>query len=106
MSRTILPWLMDRNGDLNVLGPFVAFASPMDPVWIARNTPEGEKAPEYTSGQKRMLVGAFEKVLNKFEDEEVGVVIRLNDELYNKERFLERGFKHGGCMVKASLTTS
>lgn len=66
---------------MNILGPFIAFASPMDPLWIARHTPEGEKGPDYTSGQKRMLMGAFEKVLKKFEEEEVGVVVRLNDEL-------------------------
>lgn len=78
---SIFPRLIDRNGDLNVLGPFVAFASPMDPAWITRNTPEGEKAPEYTTGQKRMLAGAFDKVLNKFDEEGVGIIVRLNDEL-------------------------
>lgn len=70
-----------ENGDLNILGNFVAFASPMDPTYIKERTPPDELAPEYTSAQKKMLKGAFEKVQAKFAEENVGLVIRLNDEL-------------------------
>lgn len=70
-----------ENGDLNILGNFVAFASPMDPAYMKERTPLGEAAPEYSSAQKKMLKGAFEKVQAKFAEESVGLVVRLNDEL-------------------------
>lgn len=70
-----------ENGDLNILGNFVAFASPMDPTYIKERTPQGETVPEYTSAQKKMFRGAFGKVQAKFAEENVGLVVRLNDEL-------------------------
>jgi len=84
-----------RNGDLNILGDFIAFASPMDVDWMCRNTPPGEKEPQYTQHQKDMLAGAFEKVTNKFREEDVGLVVRLNDELYDRTHFLQNGIEHG-----------
>ncbi|BEI83799.1 hypothetical protein CcaverHIS002_0404030 [Cutaneotrichosporon cavernicola] len=83
-----------ENGDLNTLGNFVAFASPMDPMYIKERTPPGEAAPDYTSAQKKMLRGAFDKVQAKFAQENVGLVVRLNDELYNRHHFVQDGIEH------------
>ncbi|CAK9786997.1 phosphatases II [Cutaneotrichosporon oleaginosum] len=83
-----------ENGDLNILGNFVAFASPMDPMYIRERTPTGETAPDYSPGQKKMLRGAFEKVQAKFQQENVGMVVRLNDELYDRHHFVRDGIEH------------
>ncbi|GMK58742.1 hypothetical protein CspeluHIS016_0601840 [Cutaneotrichosporon spelunceum] len=83
-----------ENGDLNTLGNFVAFASPMDPLYIKERTPPGETVPDYSPAQKKMLRGAFDKVQAKFALENVGLVVRLNDELYNRRHFAQDGIKH------------
>lgn len=70
-----------RNGDLNILGSFIAFASPMDPAWITAHAQPGEIPQTCTSSQTRMLASAFDKVTSKFFEEDVGLVVRLNDEL-------------------------
>lgn len=86
---------LPRNGDLNILGDFVAFASPMDPLWMQRTTAVGQKVPQFSLHQVRMLNGAFEKVRDKFSTENVGLVVRLNDELYDRTNFIENGIEHG-----------
>ncbi|KAL1405347.1 cell division control protein 14 [Vanrija albida] len=83
-----------ENGDLNILGSFIAFASPMDPAWITAHAQPGETAATFTQSQTRMLASAFDKVTSKFFEEDVGLVVRLNDELYNKARFTEANIEH------------
>lgn len=70
-----------RNGDLNIVGPFIPFASPQDPAYIKSVTPSGQVPIEYSSSQQRMLRSCFDKVKKKFEEEEVGLVVRLNEDL-------------------------
>ncbi|WOO85666.1 Tyrosine-protein phosphatase CDC14 [Vanrija pseudolonga] len=83
-----------ENGDLNILGSFIAFASPMDPAWITAHAQPGEIPQTFTSSQTRMLASAFDKVTSKFFEEDVGLVVRLNDELYNKSRFTDANIEH------------
>lgn len=49
----------------------------------------------YSSSQGRMLTAAFEKVMTKFYEEDVKLVIRLNDELYDRSHFVQTGMDHG-----------
>lgn len=81
------------NGDLNFLGPFIPFASPMEINWLRSMMPRwkaakeaaasGQVAPPMRPTMKGRLTGndAFKQVLQVFEKHEVGVVVRLNDEL-------------------------
>jgi cell division cycle 14 len=84
-----------RNGDLNILGQFIAFASPMDVTYIQENTPPGGDVPQYSPSQSRMLAGAFKQVRDKFTRENVGLVVRLNNELYDRDHFTQMGIDHG-----------
>ncbi|KAL7420425.1 cell division control protein 14 [Cryptotrichosporon argae] len=63
------------NGDMNLLGPFIPFASPVIP-----------RGARTTHGLRT--------VLRIFEREQVGLVVRLNDELYDRELFVDRGMDH------------
>lgn len=78
-----------RNGDLNVLGPFIPFASPMETAWtqqeitaLSTDESSGRCTTTTTTLTKAKLKShAFKCVLNVFQRENVGLVVRLNDEL-------------------------
>jgi cell division cycle 14 len=77
------------NGDMNTLGPFIAFASPVEDAWVAAQKDETIRVQIKTplpprnrsTGLGRGLPHAFKCVLQVFKAENVGLVVRLNDEL-------------------------
>jgi len=89
----VISKLTSRNGDLNVLGPFVPFASPVDKLWVmaelARKKPTPanlkalatEQAMARNSPKSRYPNRGFRCVMKVFKDEKVGVVVRLNNDL-------------------------
>lgn len=85
-----------QNGDLNILGPFIPFASPQEPSFLKAVRPASSglvtpgkradaSAPIYNGAldfpKNTAISHAFQCVLNMFKQEDVGVVVRLNDEL-------------------------
>lgn len=100
-----------ENGDWNWITPnFIAFASPMDPAWVkGQKDKEKEKAeatfaagcsPVRTGSSgsklalKRKLPTPFTNCLDYFEQKNIKIVVRLNNELYDRNTFLERGINH------------
>ena len=96
-----------ENGDWNWITPgFIAFASPIDHSWIkaqkeARIANDGrtDQSPTRASPKKetalqRKLPTPFMNCLEYFEERNVKLVIRLNNELYDRNTFLERGIDH------------
>ncbi|CAE6445627.1 unnamed protein product [Rhizoctonia solani] len=84
------------NGDWNWITPgFIAFASPVDSVWI-RQQKEGKTKPggATSSALQRKLPTPFMNVLEYFSERNVKLVVRLNNELYDKAVFEERGIEH------------
>ena len=85
--------LNDSNGDMNIIGPFIAFASPIEPAWaqimaarkkaIKTAIAEDQSPPAFRLSSKARLSSnhAFKSVLDVFDKQNVGVVVRLNDEL-------------------------
>ncbi|WWC97560.1 hypothetical protein V866_004444 [Kwoniella sp. B9012] len=91
------------NGDLNILGPFIPFASPMEERWLkairsstkTTSTPRGTvKTTVKTVEKARITSNAMKCVMEVFEKENVGLVVRLNDELYDRRHFLDLGMDH------------
>ncbi|WVW81277.1 hypothetical protein I302_103268 [Kwoniella bestiolae CBS 10118] len=92
-----------ENGDLNVLGPFIPFASPMEERWLkairsstkTTSTPRGTVRTTVKTVEKaRITSNAMRCVMEVFEKEQVGLVVRLNDELYDRRHFLDLGMDH------------
>ncbi|EJD54098.1 phosphatases II [Auricularia subglabra TFB-10046 SS5] len=86
-----------ENGDWNWITPgFIAFASPVDPAFVRRlkngtaNNPDAPASP----GMQRRLPTAFQNCLDYFQNRNVKVVVRLNNPLYDKGLFEERGIQH------------
>jgi cell division cycle 14 len=79
--------LTDRNGDLNLLGPFIPFASPFEPSWMkaAKIAYSAQKKGQPfiwpPTEKSRIAVKGFQYVMNVFAEQRVGIVVRLNDEL-------------------------
>lgn len=82
-----------RNGDLNVLGPFVPFASPVDELWVKKEAASKDPseinlaayAAQRTIARNKPRSGfpnrTFRCVMQAFKDEQVGLVVRLNNDL-------------------------
>lgn len=95
-----------ENGDWNWLTPnFIAFASPVDPTWIKREKDKREQenqailppsSPVKTGGHalQRKLPTPFVNCLDYFERQNVKLVVRLNNPLYDAQVFRERGIDH------------
>lgn len=99
-----------ENGDWNWITPnFIAFASPMDPTWVKGQKDKEKDKAEATfaagcsparagSGSKlalkRKLPTPFMNCLEYFEQRNIKIVVRLNNELYDRNTFLERGINH------------
>jgi cell division cycle 14 len=86
-----------ENGDWNWITPgFIAFASPLDPAWARRNLKEDGAA--LTNGTdtalQRKLPTPFLNCLDYFEKRNVKLVVRLNNPLYDKTVFTDRGIDH------------
>lgn len=106
----------DSHGDLNLMGPFIPFASPIEPTWLqasiaAHEERKAKRVPVWPPmiPKAKRVDSAFEDVLEVFTEENVGLVVRLNDELsaahirnrktllmcrYDKKHFTERGIEH------------
>lgn len=91
-----------ENGDWNWLTPsFIAFASPVEPIWVKRMQ-SGDKEDGTTtasptrndSALQRKLPAPFQNCLDYFEARGVKLVVRLNNMLYDKKHFQERGIRH------------
>ena len=81
--------IRNRNGDLNVLGPFIPFASPSETEWIPASvatqtvaSPSGfSKTTTTRISRAKVIPHGFKCVLDICQTENVGLVVRLNDEL-------------------------
>lgn len=84
-----------RNGDLNILGPFIPFASPTESSWIegALQSASSEHIV-HTPAKSKAISHQLHCVLDVFQREDVGLVARLNDELYDRRHFLDVGIEH------------
>ena len=95
-----------ENGDWNWLTPnFIAFASPVDPLWLKREKEKAEQGrltgppspakstPRDLALQKK-LPTPFLNCLDYFEKSNVRLVVRLNNPLYDRQHFLDRGIDH------------
>jgi len=80
-----------ENGDWNwiTLG-FIAFASPLDPAFARKIS--GDGASE--TALQRKLPTPFLNCLDYFEKRNVKLVVRLNNALYDKAVFCDRGIDH------------
>jgi cell division cycle 14 len=88
-GKTCMHKLIVRHGDMNILGTFIPFASPIEKAWIK----EAIVVTEHEDGRRtavmrdiprasvETLSPAFQCVLHMFRREKVGLVVRLNDEL-------------------------
>ncbi|WVQ82894.1 hypothetical protein IAT38_005030 [Cryptococcus sp. DSM 104549] len=92
-----------ENGDLNILGPFIPFASPIETTWlsIVRSAAKTTASPgggvttiTHSVAKARVVTHTLKCVLQVFESHNVGLVTRLNDELYDRRHFLDLGIEH------------
>ena len=93
-----------ENGDWNWITPnFIAFASPVDPIWIKRekekraqeSQPGGPSSPAKSeTALQRKLSTPFLNCLDYFEKRNVKLVVRLNNQLYDRQVFLDQGVNH------------
>ncbi|KAF2425246.1 phosphatases II [Tothia fuscella] len=86
-------------GDFNWISPhFLAFASPQhQPVHvISPSSPEYAKLPKSVSDVQRSksLPNPFKNVLSHFVSRNIGLVVRLNSELYSPSYFTALGIQH------------
>lgn len=86
-----------ENGDWNWITPnFIAFASPVDPSWIKKQKEKNDQgspnAPRHAL--ERKLPQPFLNCLEYFEQRNVKLVVRLNNELYDRQLFLDRSIDH------------
>ncbi|KAJ4472139.1 tyrosine protein phosphatase [Lentinula aciculospora] len=94
-----------ENGDWNWITPnFIAFASPVDQNWIKRQ----KEAAKEDSGSPSALASStnsnfalqgklptpFLNCLDYFEKRNIKMVVRLNNQLYDRATFLDRGIDH------------
>ncbi|KAJ3723388.1 protein-tyrosine phosphatase-like protein [Lentinula raphanica] len=94
-----------ENGDWNWITPnFIAFASPVDQNWIKRQ----KEAAKDDSGSPTSLSTStnsnfalqgklptpFLNCLDYFEKRNIKLVVRLNNQLYDRATFLDRGIDH------------
>ncbi|KZT62206.1 phosphatases II, partial [Calocera cornea HHB12733] len=89
-----------ENGDWNWITPnFIAFASPVDPGFIRRNAvppvpvKSGSNGPAEVALQRK-LPTPFLNCLDYFSKRNVKLVVRLNNPLYDRTVFEERGIEH------------
>lgn len=95
-----------ENGDWNWLTPnFIAFASPVDPLWLKREKEKVEqgklsgasslaKSTSRDLALQKKLPTPFLNCLDYFEKSSVRLVVRLNNPLYDRQHFLDRGISH------------
>ena len=86
-----------ENGDWNWITPnFIAFASPVDSNWIKKqkekNSQGSPTAPRHAL--ERKLPQTFLNCLEYFEQRNIKLVVRLNNELYDRQLFLDRSIDH------------
>jgi cell division cycle 14 len=80
-----------ENGDWNWITPgFIAFASPLDPAYARKIAGDGGS----DTALQRKLPTPFLNCLDYFEKRDVKLVVRLNNPLYDKAVFIDRGIDH------------
>ncbi|KZT38925.1 phosphatases II [Sistotremastrum suecicum HHB10207 ss-3] len=81
-----------ENGDWNWITPnFIAFASPTDSQWLKNK----DKDPgAHSTALQRKLPTPFLNCLDYFEKKGVKLVVRLNNVLYDRQLFIDRGIEH------------
>ena len=86
-----------ENGDWNWITPnFIAFASPVDPNWIKKQKEKNDQASPSPSRHalERKLPQPFLNCLDYFEQRNIKLVVRLNNELYDRQMFVDRSIDH------------
>ncbi|KAJ3802711.1 tyrosine protein phosphatase [Lentinula aff. detonsa] len=94
-----------ENGDWNWITPnFIAFASPVDQNWMKRQKEaakddSGSPSALSTSTNSNFalqgkLPTPFLNCLDYFEKRNIKMVVRLNNQLYDRATFLDRGIDH------------
>ncbi|TDL29089.1 phosphatases II [Rickenella mellea] len=95
-----------ENGDWNWITPgFIAFASPVEAAWVKKNAKEDPgsntcASPARTgiinssSALQRKLPTPFLNCLDYFDRRNVKLVVRLNNQLYDRNHFTEQGIQH------------
>lgn len=105
-----------ENGDWNWITPhFIAFASPVDTVWMKNGGPSqqasqssqsqgvtgrsqragsSQLSSSSSSSLQKKLPTPFLNCLDYFSDRSVKTIVRLNNPLYDKNTFIERGMEH------------
>ncbi|KAF9652104.1 phosphatases II [Thelephora ganbajun] len=86
-----------ENGDWNWITPnFIAFASPVDPNWIKKQKEKNDQTSPSPSRHalERKLPQPFLNCLDYFEQRNVKLVVRLNNELYDRQMFIDRSIDH------------
>lgn len=74
-------------GDFNWICPrFIAFASPIQPGYSTKPNPFNKKST--------IVTPTFTHVLDYFKDNSIGMVVRLNSQLYDKVQFEKIGIEH------------
>lgn len=71
------------------VGPFVAFASPYDPIYVQSKGGPTPSSKDVEAGRK-----AFEKAIKYFKKESVQLVVRLNEDTYDREDVTSADIAH------------
>ena len=83
-----------QNGDWNWITPhFLAFASPKDKAYLTALSTAGS-AMAATSTRRAPLHPLMRHTIDYFRDNNIGLVVRLNNPLYNRAVFEDAGMKH------------
>lgn len=83
-----------QNGDWNWITPqFLAFASPKDKAYMAMLAASGGQ-PSAVPHTTAPPTGLLRSTIDYFAERRVGLVVRLNNPLYNRRAFEARGIAH------------
>ncbi|KAI3617503.1 hypothetical protein CBS9595_003412 [Malassezia furfur] len=83
-----------QNGDWNWITPqFLAFASPKDKAYMAMLAASGGQ-PSAVPHTTAPPTGLLRSTIDYFSERRVGLVVRLNNPLYNRRAFEARGIAH------------
>lgn len=81
-----------ENGDFNwITDKFIAFASPQDEYALKHNSPNSFNPQVFMQRQPHFGVN---EMIKYFKEHNVSTVIRLNNKLYDRKKFLDAGIEH------------
>ena len=86
-----------ENGDMNwMTSKFIAFASPQDGMSPTCNMPMQSRyyasSPQSPTASRMSIT--FSNIVRYFKEHDVTDVVRLNNAIYDKQRFTEVGIQH------------